>query len=307
MSYGFLATNDNNQVLVSSDTRNLHFIGKAILNQVRNTFDTYGGCRIFAFVISSPVPVVPFFTMPTNDFYGIVAIRGAGESTWEIEVLRSGTSAVAPECYVFADARAVNSTETFGMKVFHFDGSAAFDSRLRPLTVAGGASVYHPSNPKPALPYGMDPRYCGTDATTSGAAFAPDQVNSFGVSITPTKPIYSFASIAQAEREATYSASEEECDGFDAYGNCVGAKRIYVWSSTYWAFYRGGIRRTGNVIDAGWVTVAYGCRWTYSVAGSFIGIGTGTNSGTGGTWPYSNETLNLAPSAVIIADGARYD
>jgi hypothetical protein len=412
MSQGFLALNNGNQVLVSSDTRNLHFIGKAALVNVKNEFYTHGGSRIFVYRISSPVPVVPFFTMPTYNFYGITAIRDIGGSTWEIEVLMSGVSyasyvanepasgfaysgteyvvlyatypdwayvtssglvwggvgttlpgrvpatsftladgwtytwsgasptgwmyypggygagayyfayfpvrrsrvvyypipSPAPEVYVFADPRAGSRTETHGMAVYRNDGTAAFDSRLRPLAITGGVSVVPPYSPKPSLPYGLDPTNCASTNDYAGGAFAPDQAYSFGVSITPAKPIFSFASLPQAEREASYSRTTRECDGVNlGKGGCAGAEREYRWTSNYWSFYRGGIRRNGNQIDAGWVTVSFGCNWTYTKDSAFIGIGTGGSSGAGGTWPYSNETLNLVYAPVIIADGSRYD
>lgn len=307
MSHGFLATNNSNQVLVSSDTRNLHFIGKPAVNQVRNVIDTHGGCRIFTYLVSSTVPIVPFFTMPTGDFFGVTAIRNLGGSTWEIEVLRSGTNPTAPELYVFADPRAVSPSGTHGLLVYRDDGTPSFDSRLRPLAISGGLLVTHPYNPKPVLPYGLSPYNCSTDAGTAGGAFAPDQYNTYGGVSTPSKPMFSFSSLAQAQREAAYSAFSRECDGIRVKGNCVGAEREYSWNSKYWAFYRGGVRRIGDQIHAGWVTVAYGCNWTYMKESAFLGIGTGGDSGYGGTWPYSNETLNLAASPIIIADASRYD
>lgn len=412
MSQGFLAINNANQVLVSSDTRNLHFIGKAALVNVKSEFYTHGGSRIFVYRISSPVPVVPFFTMPTYNFYGIIAIRDIGGSTWEIEVLMSGVSyasyvanepasgfaassteyvqiianapdwpnvydsqfawggavtpinggvppssfvaadgwtytwsgasftgwvlqwggygsanywyarfpirrsrvvsypipSPAPEVYVFADPRAGSRTESHGMVVYRNDGTAAFDSRLRPLAITGGVSVVQPYNPKPSLPYGLDPRYCGSTNDAAGGVFAPDQWYSFGATISPAKPIFSYASLAQAEREGSYAVSETACDGVNlGKGGCAGAERTYNWQSNYWSFYRGAIRRNGNQIDAGWVTVSFGCNWAYRKDSAFIGIGTGGSSGSGGTWPYSNETLNQVWSPVIIADGSRYD
>lgn len=307
MSYGFLAINANNQVLVSSDTRNLHFIGKPGVNQIRNAFDTHGGCRIFTYVVNSTVPVVPFFTMPTGDLYGITAIRNVGGNTWEIEVLRSGTSNAGPELYVFADPRAVAPSETHGMLVYRDDGTPSFDSRLRPLAITGGLSVVPPYNPKPVLPFGLEPKNCASGTDAAGAVFAPDQFNTYSTAIPSSKPMFSYASIAQAQRDATYAASERECDGVSVKGNCVGAEREYYWTSTYWAFYRGGIRRIGGGLQAGWVTVAYGCNWTYLKDSAFIGIGTGGDSGFGGAWPYSNETLNLTPSPIIFADASRYD
>ena len=45
-------------------------------------------------------------------------------------------------------------------------------------------------------------------------------------------------------------------------------------------------------LRAGWIVVEKGCNWTYDKYSEFLGIGTGGDSGTGGNWPYSNETIN---------------
>lgn len=310
MTYGFVAVNNANQVLVSSDTRNLHFVGKATLDRTITTFDQYGGLRHWAFQISCNVTPVPFFTAPTGDFYAIAAIRQVSPGTWEIEVIRSGTGDSVPEVYVFADPRGFSSERdsTFGMLVLAADGTPAFDSRLSPLVVSGGLKITHPSNPRPTFPYGLDPKNCNSSTETSGGMFAPDQFNTATVAAMPAKPMFFFPSLAQAEREAAYSASEEECDGATVKGNCVGAQRNYSWTSTYWAFYRGGIRQMSSTrIDAGWLVVAFGCNWTYSVDSTFVGVGTGGDSGMGGSWPYSNETINLASASIIISNAALYD
>jgi hypothetical protein len=307
MSTGFLALNNNNQVLVSSETRNLHFVGKVFASGIRNAFDSYGGCRIFTYLVNSAVPIVPFFTMPNNGYYGITAVRNVGGITWEIEILSDVLIEPYPVVYVFADPRASEPTETHGMQVFMNDGSTSFDSRLRPLAITGGLSVIQPVNPKPALPFGLEPRNCGSNVSYAGVAFAPDQWNAYPMPPLPVNTMYSYSSTAQAQRDAMYSASERECDGVDTYGNCVGAERDYFWTSNYWAFYRGAIRRVDNEIWAGWVTVAFGCNWTYKKDSALLGIGSGGASGTGGAWPYSNETLNLTSSPVIMADASRYD
>lgn len=139
------------------------------------------------------------------------------------------------------------------------------------------------------------------------AKFAPDTYAQQYFSAPGPKPIFFYPSLAQSQREYTFYESEEECDGFDAYNNCVGIRRQYSWRSSYWAFYRSGIRLVGGVLQCGWITVQYGCNWDYEKDKSLIGIGIGGDSGQGGTWPYSNETLNLSPTAVISADGSRYD
>lgn len=307
MTWGFEATNESGQVLVSSDTRNLHFAGKATLNRIIRQFDGYGGLRHYAFWIDCDATPLPFFTMPTSDYYGIVAVRKVdGSRTWEIELIRSGTSSLIPEIYVFCEPGGINrQTGTdYGMQVFTNNGSLSFDSRLAPMVVTGGISVQPPSNPLLIGPNRLDPRFCRSDP---GNQMGPDNRNTYAFTVSGSKPIFFFPSVAQAEREFSYYASEEECDGLDAYGNCVGAKRNYSWTSYYWAFYRGGIRYVGGYLYAGWITAHYGCNWNYKKDSAFLGIGTGGSSNTDGKWPYSNETLNLTPTTVITSNGARYD
>ena len=308
MSYGFLATNNNNQILVSSDTRNLHFIQKiSEPTEVLKSIDYYGGIRLLRYRTTCNITPVPFFTAPDVDsFYGTTRVTNAGGDQWDIEIIKSGGTSGYPEVYVFADPRGSSPTDSHGMLVYRDDGTPSFDSRLQPLAVTGGLALTHPSNPKPTFPYGLDPKYCQSSDSSAGGVFQPDQYINYSISL-PTKPMFFYPTLAQAQREAVYGASEEECDGGTIKGECIGARRIYSWFSYYWAFYRGAIRRVGNSIDAGWAVVSYGCRWTYSKDGSFIGIGTGGDSGEGGSWAYSNETLNLSAATLIVGDASRYD
>jgi len=309
MSYGFLALNDNNEVLVSSDTRNLHFLGKYTTpaSTVYST-NTHGGFRHWKYTVtSSRVPVV-FMYMPTTEYYAVVrTTTGSASNTYDIEVIRSGTSSTTPDVYVFADPRASTATDNYGLVVYKDDGTAAFDSRLRPLAVTGGVVVTHPSNPKGSISSSLDCKNCNSSNSAAGSVFAPDQFNTYAVSGQPSKPMFFFASLAQAQREAYHSCNEWECDGISVKGNCVGVEREYKWESFYWTFYRGGISWDSGNVKAGWVSAAFGCRWTYQKDSAFIGIGTGGDSGSGGEWPYTNETINLQNNAVIIGDASRYD
>ena len=304
MTYGFLALNNNNEVLVSSDTRNLHLVAKLAAPAVTNTSTAYGGFVELTYTVECAVAPVPFFTMPTGDYYGIAGIKNTTGITWEIRIIRSGTSGSYPEVYVFADPRAVVSSEAFGMQVFRDDGSASFDSRRSPLAVTGGTAVSHTSNPRSSIP-GLSARYCGSGNTNGG--FTPDSENGpYGVGSIPNKPMFHYSSLSQAEREAAYYDKDESCNGFD-YGFCVGYSTTDEFWSHYWAFYRGGIRQSGNNLYAGWVVVNGGCWWSTYSDSDFIGIGTGSDSGNGGDSPYSNETINLSSAAVIIGDASRYD
>jgi len=77
MSYGFSATNNYNQVLISSDTKNLHFIGKAYLYSTIKASDYYGGMRQWSFRIgtSKNIAPLPFFSMTGDEYYAISAVR----------------------------------------------------------------------------------------------------------------------------------------------------------------------------------------------------------------------------------------
>jgi len=306
MTWGFQAVNQNGQVLVSSETRNLHFVGKAYLDRVVKQTDSYGGIRQYAFRIACNITPMPFFTMPTSDYYAVSAVRSVAAGLWEIEVIRSGYGGQQPEVYVFCDPRGITGRPTtdYGMKVIMDDGTPSFDSRYRPLVVAGGVNVYPPSNPRVSGPGGLDPTECRSDG---GPSLAPDNANTFAMPVLTDKPIYYYPSIAQAQREFSVYRSRRECVGFNVYGGCIGYGSQENWRSTYWAFYRGGIKHVGNTVFCGWIAVEYGCNWDYKRDNSFVGIGIGGSSGQGGVWPYSNETLNLFSTPIIAAKGARYD
>lgn len=162
MSFGFLVTNDNGQVLVSSETRNLHYIGKADLHELVGSFDGYGGFREWSFRIQCNTTPVPFFTMPTEDFYAVAGVSSIGGSLWDIRVIRSGTSAGNPEVFVFADPRGfINPPDSaYGMQVLRDDGTASFDSRRQPLAITGGGTIKPPSNPLAAPPSNITAKFC---------------------------------------------------------------------------------------------------------------------------------------------------
>ena len=304
MSHGFKAVNGNNQILISSDTRNLHLIGKAAGPTVTNSSSAYGGFKELTYTVNSRVTPVPFFTMPTGDYYGIVGVKNTSGTLWEIVMIRSGTGTSYPEVYVFADPRAVDSYDSHGMVVYRDDGTAAFDSRRMPLAVTNGTSVYPPSNPRVSIP-GLSARSCGSGS--DNGAFTPDQENGFYVGSMPTKSMFHYSSLAQAERQGTWTYKDESCTGIDAYGACLGYGTTDEGYSTYWAFYRGGIRRSGDNLYAGWICVLGGCYYGNYSGSGFFGIDLGGDSGSGGWGPYSNETINTGATAVIVGDGARYD
>lgn len=305
MTQGFVVYNNNNEVLISSDTRNLHLVAKLNSPSVTDSSSAYGAFVELTYSVSCVVTPVPFFTMPTGDYYGVASVRNVGGNNWQIKIIRSGSSSNYPEVYVFADPRAVTSNDTFGMQVFRDDGSASFDSRRSPLAVTGGMAVTHTQNPRSSIPY-LSPRYCSSGADHGG--LTPDsESGAYSSPTMPSKPMFHYSSLAQAERQASYYAREEKCTGFNAYGICLGYGTSNEFYSHYWALYRGGIRRSSTNVYAGWIVIRGGCWWSTYGGSSFIGINTGGGGSSGGTSPYSNETINLSASSVIIGDASRYD
>jgi hypothetical protein len=327
---GFSAVNGSNEVLVSGLTDTLHFLTKAnnAYNGPINVSNMYGGRRTYEFnfwMVDGFMPV-PFFSMPVTGFYGITRMWQAqrypaqtingyaypARSLWAVELVVGGVSSSQnfnPEVYIFAPAGAFKvwygSSEQYGMQVFKDDGSIAFDSRLKPLMVLDTVSLTHPSTPVSSIG-GVEAKYC--NSANSASVFAPDRYNVAGtMAPAVTKAIYSYHSMPQAEQRKSNSASHQECTGFE-YGGCVGYATTDQWSSTYWCFFRGGVKRAAvNSIHAGWVPYSWGCKQTHNSSDSFIGFELGSGSYSNGLWPYSNETINLSEGNVIIANGAAYD
>lgn len=310
MSHGFLATNDYGEVLVSSETRNLHFLlKKTAPDFIDKSSPYYGGIDIIRYRITCATYPVPFFTAPNINSqcaYAVTAIRDLGNNQWDIELIKSGGVNTYPEVYVFCDPRGATQSETHGMIVYKDDGTPSFDSRLNPLVVIGGANVTPVYNPIPAK-YGLSPTNCDSLGAASGNAFTPTQVNSTPINLSANKPIFHYASIAQAEREESYYTDKTTCSLFDVFGFCIGTQTKEWWQSTYWCFYRAGIAYRNNNIYSQWIAVDAGCKNENHVTNKFIGINIGGGGSSGGTWPYSNETLNIYTSPVIISDGNLYD
>jgi hypothetical protein len=53
------------------------------------TTDYFGGVRHWRYTTTCASTPVPFFTMPTTDYYGIVRVQNKGNNRWDIEVIRS--------------------------------------------------------------------------------------------------------------------------------------------------------------------------------------------------------------------------
>lgn len=304
MSNGFLTVNGNSQILISSDTKNLHFVGVYTYptSYIKNETG-YGGINIVNYRVNCLVTPVPFFTMPnTSCFYAIGRITQVTASTWDIEVVKSGTNADYPELYVFSDPAGATVSGSYGMAVYKDDGSVSFDSRLSPLAITHSLNIAQPAPPRTAIPYNtLDSTTCNSEGGASTTAFVPTNYNTYTFTTPlPAKPMFFFASLAQAT--STTSAYHN----YDT--NYIFYREYEEWWSTYWAFYRGAVKvNSSTSILAGWVGINHGCNWDYHRSNSLLGVPVKSDNPNGGQPPYNDDTINLSSTSFLVGDASRYD
>jgi hypothetical protein len=306
MSYGLEVTNGSGQVLISSEFKNLHFVQKSTTPDYVdiNSNGLFGGAKVMRYRVSVNETPVPFFHVPVGSSCAVTAVRSVSAGVWDIEVLTDG---VNPEIYVFATTAVVASGDTHGVQVFNSSNEVTFDSRSAPLLVTGLLSIGQPSQPSSSYSSsGLSSDSCSTGVSTYSNSFIPNNTTSYSTPL-PTKPIFFFSSNAQAEREIHVSTSETVCDGVSIKGNCVGFERDYYYDSYYWAFYRNVISWSSGSVGSTWCVANWGCHWTYEKDSTSFGIGTGGSSISGGSWPYSNETINTFNNTVLVGDASYYD
>ena len=308
MSYGFEATNSSGQVLISSEFKNLHFKEKKTSPTFTdlNSNGLFGGVKVMRYRFYLSETPVPFFHVPSLSRCAVTAVRSVSPGVWDIEVLTDGAN---PEIYIFATSAVTSSGDTHGVQVFNSSNQVTFDSRAAPLIVTGLYSVSPPPRPKinSYLSSGLSSNQCSTGVGTYHSRFTPDYAKSYSADIN-YKPLFFFASNAQAHRQIHVSTSETVCDGISVKGNCVGFERDYYYDSYYWAFYRNVIFWEFNWrVASAWTVASWGCNWEYETDSSAFGIGTGGSSSSGGAWPYTNETINTFNNTIIMGNASFYD
>ena len=217
-----------------------------------------------------------------------------------------------PKLIVFADARAVTGSETFGMTVFKDDGTSAFDNRKNPLILKQVTSVSHPSNATNNFSgSGLSARNATGPVSTWSSQATPHLFNNITVNTLPTNAMFYYATVTQRHQQVSRTELEEECDGVEVKGNCLGSRRTYTWRSTYWNFYRGGIQRhSDTAIYAGYICLEFGSYHSRTTSGGFFGFSTGNSSGSSvGKWAWDSSQINAAGTGVntlLIGDATNY-
>ncbi len=222
-----------------------------------------------------------------------------------------GTTQI-PKLIVFADARAVTSSDTYGMKVFKDDGTPAFDNRKKPLVIKQVTSVSHPSTATSNFSgSGLSARNASGPTSTWSTQASPHLFNNVSVNTMPSNQMFYYATVTQVHQQSSRTELEEECDGVEVKGNCLGSRRTYTWRSTYWNFYRGAVQRHSNTaIYAGYICVEFGSYHSRTTSGGFFGFNTGNSAGsTVGKWPWDSGQINTSGTGVntiLIADATNY-
>jgi hypothetical protein len=212
----------------------------------------------------------------------------------------------------------VYANDNMGLVVYGPNGPtdvAHFDSRFSPLVVIGGANVIPPPAPfVNALPSGNDAGK-GYQCNFIGGMqdYMRPVTTSTGLAVpASSKPIYSYSAMAQCERETI--VTWEQSGGGEYYFNGIfdnGFRQRWTiyHSSKYWAFYRGAITKVGAAVYTTWAVAAYSCGYKSNGSGfnSWSQSSDGDASWSAGSWPYSNKTLNMRASPVIVSNGTLYD
>jgi hypothetical protein len=205
MTQGFLATNDANQVLISSDIIGYHHGGQATMISysstngylakdlatwpqggsspyVQDNYSELSGRCLYTYYWACPTGVLTFpiwFIKPSNYalFHATIehshAVLSSGYG-WTITVMHSGTTSYPPELHAFVEPRALNSpTSDYGLQTILSDGTLAFDSRLNPLSIQGGGTAKPPDDPTDGSGFPVvDAGYPGSNEASWGGPTA---------------------------------------------------------------------------------------------------------------------------------------
>ncbi|MBS1188901.1 MAG: hypothetical protein H6R10_693 [Rhodocyclaceae bacterium] len=129
MSYGLLIRNDNATVLISSETVNPVFVGKAVLSQSIAPIPNYTTYWEYRYTVSNcpDLPLV-FATCGDGAKQVTLGVESIGSDQWRIVIASTGS---APEVYVFRkyDAPMAAAGDDYGMEVYTSTGASCFSTR----------------------------------------------------------------------------------------------------------------------------------------------------------------------------------
>jgi hypothetical protein len=337
MAWGFHCKNDDNDLLVSSDVKSFHFIGKPSYGSVIQSFSGWSGSKVYRFTIThAETPLVFIKPADVNKFYAVLTHHKSGNN-WTFDVIGSGTTVEPPTLFAFAPLTSGDtSTDSHGMTIYNNSGERTFDSRLLPLSISDVKSVRPPeAAPDGGVPtlytdgtynyyaylYGnrwinkmMSWHNCSTSAwlnqftSTSGSGY--HNFNSNGTyntysynSNTTSGSNDMFAAPSLAQSAHHIFGYHYHCDGCDDWYE---ANEHHTFKGLYGVFYRQAYRLKNAEVQAGWAIMQ---EWFFYYANrsSWSPLESDGCSAVG-VWgtPFEQKTVNWGFNSIIVADSSAY-
>jgi hypothetical protein len=330
MGYGFSAVNSSGEIIVSDETENMHFVGKASrigspTEHAANWHTVgYGGAisgldmnlegwAEFDYTFNTAGNPVVFIRPSMYDRFHALVTQSNSGNTWSFKIMVSGplnstqvnVAASEPQLYIFVKANdAPPPGDGYGLVVYKSDGTTrTFDSRIAPLAIKNSGTGSSPSCPVnqgcPGVTSGHPWNHAVLDWDfRSGNG---DKWNSYSISGTHTDLMFSATSIAQA----AYKRQMEGYKCSDKPWPESGCQQH--WSTAmWWVMYRQTFRLRSGAFDFGWTNYAIGYSFSSNYeSGGWFGGGGGSYSS--GTMPFTPQTINNFSSTYLIADATRYD
>jgi hypothetical protein len=310
MSYGIKTiTNTNGQVLISPDTKNLHFTGSKLTPDSvlrAPSQGSFSGLYKYRWIgTGTPTPL--FYLAKPDSFGAITRITNVSGTIWEIEAIAGGYQYMDPPMlYIFVEPKYISTSERYGILVPNSDNSTvSFDSRKRPLVISATATISHSAKPCNTPRWSPNSDFCASGFTAAEVILSPDSAITYNVTgILPKKPLFLYYSIAQAHQEITVSRTDTKDEWYRT--------STHYYQSWYWAFYRGVVgAKNGTVsppaVFADWAVASCWCYHIDNDRTSTFGIFKDNSANAAGAWPYTNKTINPQQIVVSIAPGEFYD
>jgi hypothetical protein len=339
MSYGFFSTNTNNEIIISENTVNHHYVGKATYtgsssaqSQIKGYSGSYSrldGINYLNYYIDVPLGDPLVFIHPKEDIFDIperkyaifkkYPVFSGGLTRIHIQVIMTGviedrhkySGSILPEyvpdlhCFDEPAFAPLSDNLPHGLQVYKEDGTIGFDSRKRPLAIIGGGEHEPPEDPTngsglPGYTDGHPWKYKTNDHDFRSTL----RKNSVAVDVGNRD----FKNIMFATSTIAQACWVREMHGYKNSRGWFSSQKHWSWAS-WWVMYRNccGLREdsTGLYFDSGWGPVKSG--FYFSIRFQDGGLfGGGGGSSTTGTPPFQQQTLNLRPSMFLLADATTY-
>ena len=284
MTVGIQAFNNSGNVLIDSELKNYHFIGKLDPTTSWQMPDILGGTAgkksspdymdasqaqgtVYVFRVYCDGDKPPVCFIKPNDSSDTVytsQIKCIRDGTyWEVWILRTGGASGTPQLYCFTtpDQRLDISNDSYGAQVFNANGEVSFDSRAKPLRVVASGSIS-----VPLLPHTGS---LGSAYNVNLEVNIPPSTVQTGVNFADNDGIYYCPCLANAEQEYSYYGNFDWFDGF-----LIGVTHMVRRQDVWWCFYRGGYRLTATEMQGNWITFLGGHVWDQADSNDWGALGT---------------------------------